>query len=96
MVRSSFVACFVWAAAAAQDQHRGGDLAAELGKVIGEIAGKVALEDGYGDEFAAAFSHGQRAGATQGSAPNGAVAFADVRGVEAGPTLTLRPPAGND
>ena len=92
MVRSSFVACFVWVAAAAQDQHRGGDLAAELGKVIAEIAGKVALEDGYGDEFAAAFSHGQRAGSTHGSAPDGAVAFADVRGVEAGHTLTLRPP----
>ena len=62
--------------------------AAELAGAIADIARKVALEDGYGDEFASAFSAGQR----RSTAANGAVAFADVRGGEADYTLTLRPP----
>jgi len=73
---------------ALRGREAGGDFAAELAGAIADIARKVALEDGYGDEFASAFSAGQR----RSTAANGAVAFADVRGGEADYTLTLRPP----
>ena len=41
----------------------GGDVAKELASAIKDIAAKVALEDGYGEEFASAFVEGVGASA---------------------------------
>ena len=51
----------------------GGDLAQELASAIKDIAAKVALEDGYGEEFASAFA----AGGASATAGDSAVAFVD-------------------
>ena len=50
-----------------------GHLAAELGHAIADIAGRVALQDGYGDEFADSFVAGVRSDAAPVSKGDGAV-----------------------
>lgn len=52
----------------------GGDVAKELASAIQDIAAKVALEDGYGEEFASAFA----GGGASAAAGHSAVAFVDV------------------
>jgi hypothetical protein len=86
-----FVACCC-AGVLAAPQGQQHDLAADLGKAIADIAGRVALEDGYGEEFAAAFrpsGHSLRAG----HAPSDAVAFAGADGGAAQRLVLLHSPA---
>ena len=86
-----FVACCC-AGVLAAPQGQQHDLAADLGKAIADIAGRVALEDGYGEEFAAAFrpsGHSLRAG----HAPSDAVAFAGADGGAAQRLVMLHSPA---
>lgn len=94
MFRLSFACCCarILAAQPGQQQQQQGDLAADVGKAIADIAGRVALEDGYGEEFAAAFAPGARSLRAQRS-PSDAVAFAGAEGSTAGHLVTLRPPA---
>ena len=86
-----FVACCCAGVLATREaqQH---DLATDLSKAIADIAGRVALDDGYGEEFAAAFrpsGHNLRAG----QAPSNAIAFAGADVGTAQRLVTLHSPA---
>ena len=71
---------------ALRSREVGGDAAAELAGAIAGIARKVALDDGYGGEFAAAFS----SGTVEKSGANAAVAFVDLQSGGADRSLILQ------
>ena len=71
---------------ALRSREVGGDAAAELAGAIAGIARKVALDDGYGGEFAAAFS----SGSVEKSGANAAVAFVDLQSGGADRSLILQ------
>ena len=71
---------------ALRSREVGGDAAAELAGAIAGIARKVALDDGYGREFAAAFS----SGTVEKSGANAAVAFVDLQSGGADRSLILQ------
>ena len=82
---SRFLAACVLGSCAAQ-----GDLASQLRGSIASIAQRVALEDGYGEEFAKAFSPSKAGELTEHSAR--ASAFVNLNGNGAKDVVTLRPP----